>query len=96
MHERDCDPTDKYAFWLLACGPYGKIDCRGSTLPLEGEKSRHVDPIPSSIQNLFVLALNERNMVSPTEVTMISRKFHQSERRILVWVARLDKQNFPR
>ena len=61
--------------------------------PLEGEQCGDVHSVPRSIQDLGVFALDERDMIPPAERTVISGKFHQAQRRILVWVARLDEQN---
>ena len=43
------DAADKHTLRLIACSPYGEVDCRGSPLPLEGEKRGHIDAVPRLI-----------------------------------------------
>ena len=88
-HEGRSDTAHKDALRLSAGSAQREIDSRRRSPPLETEQRRDVHPVPNPLKGFGRFSLDEEDIIAATVRTVISRDFHQAERRILVPVAGL-------
>src|SRR5260370_20378787 len=93
VHQRGGNAANEDFLSVTVCRTQGEVDGIGNSLKLEREQSCYVDSVPGCCQHRSVFAFDKADAVLFTARPVVLRDFHESQRRVLVLVSRLDQQN---